>query len=50
MKIFWSWQSDTSQDEGRYFVRDVIAKLSDELIFRIDKEKARARRNTEPEG
>ena len=24
MKIFWSWQSDTSGKTGRYFVRDAL--------------------------
>lgn len=31
MKIFWSWQSDNSQASGRYFVRDVLAHIADEL-------------------
>jgi hypothetical protein len=24
MKFFWSWQSDTPGDTGRYFVRDAL--------------------------
>jgi len=24
MKIFWSWQSDTPKDIGRFFVRDAL--------------------------
>jgi len=40
MKIFWSWQSDTPQDEGRYFVRDVIAKLADEFNYAVEAEEA----------
>ena len=24
MKIFWSWQSDTQESTGRYFVRDAL--------------------------
>lgn len=31
MKIFWSWQSDTHQPSGRYFVRDVLQTLAAEL-------------------
>lgn len=31
MKIFWSWQSDTPQNAGRHFVRDVIADLARSL-------------------
>lgn len=31
MKIFWSWQSDTHQKSGRYFVRDVLDVLVKEL-------------------
>jgi len=31
MKIFWSWQSDNPQNAGRYFVRDVLKELADEL-------------------
>lgn len=40
MKIFWSWQSDTPQDEGRHFVRDVIAALADELNYNVEAEDA----------
>ncbi len=25
MKVFWSWQSDTPGEEGRFFVRDALA-------------------------
>lgn len=31
MKIFWSWQSDTHQPSGRYFVRDVLTSLAKDL-------------------
>ncbi len=31
MKIFWSWQSDTSQECGRYFVRDVLKYIAKQL-------------------
>lgn len=31
MKIFWSWQSDTHQPNGRYFVRDVLKEIVSEL-------------------
>jgi hypothetical protein len=31
MKIFWSWQSDTHQATGRYFVRDLLVELAREL-------------------
>lgn len=31
MKIFWSWQSDTHQPSGRYFVRDVLRELTKSL-------------------
>ena len=31
MKIFWSWQSDTDQATGRYFVRDVLRAIVTEL-------------------
>ncbi|WP_338661313.1 hypothetical protein VQH23_13805 [Pararoseomonas sp. SCSIO 73927] len=31
MKIFWSWQSDTHQPCGRYFVRNVLAELARDL-------------------
>lgn len=31
VKLFWSWQSDTHQDSGRYFVRDVLVSLAEEL-------------------
>ena len=31
MNIFWSWQSDTHQPTGRYFVRDVLNELAAEL-------------------
>jgi hypothetical protein len=31
MRIFWSWQSDNHQPSGRYFVRDVLGELVDEL-------------------
>ncbi|MGO7018397.1 hypothetical protein [Rhizobium leguminosarum] len=28
MKIFWSWQSDTHNGSGRYFVRDILNELA----------------------
>ena len=31
MKIFWSWQSDTHQPTGRYFVREVLRSVAEEL-------------------
>ena len=31
MKVFWSWQSDTSGRTGRYFVRDALADAIDAL-------------------
>lgn len=31
MNIFWSWQSDTHQPTGRYFMRDVLNQLAAEL-------------------
>jgi len=31
MKLFWSWQSDNHQPSGRYFVRDVLGALAEEL-------------------
>jgi hypothetical protein len=44
MKIFWSWQSDTDGDTGRFFVRDClkaaidILRLSDEIVDRPERE------------
>lgn len=40
MKIFWSWQSDTHQPYGRYFVRDVIAELCADLSSGVAYEEA----------
>jgi hypothetical protein len=40
MKIFWSWQSDTPQNTGRHFVRDVIADLARSLNGEPDTEDA----------
>ncbi len=31
MNIFWSWQSDTPADTGRYFVRDVLKQVAKQL-------------------
>jgi hypothetical protein len=31
VKIFWSWQSDTHQPSGRYFVREVLEELAKDL-------------------
>lgn len=31
MKIFWSWQSDTHQPSGRYFVRDLLRDVAKSL-------------------
>ncbi|PZM13924.1 TIR domain-containing protein [Rhizobium tubonense] len=40
MKIFWSWQSDTHQPSGRYFVREVLQRLCDKLADALDLEQA----------
>jgi len=31
MKIFWSWQSDTPETTGRYFVRDALIEAVAQL-------------------
>ena len=31
MKFFWSWQSDTPGDTGRYFVRDALRAAIEQL-------------------
>src|SRR3546814_1533592 len=40
MKIFWSWQSDTPQNAGRHFVREVIADVARSLNGEDDTEDA----------
>lgn len=40
MKIFWSWQSDTHQPTGRYFVREVLRSVAEELNGEDETEEA----------
>lgn len=46
MKIFWSWQSDTPKEIGRFFVRDVLReaikalKTDEELLEPFEREAA----------
>jgi hypothetical protein len=47
MKIFWSWQSDTPETTGRYFVRDALIEAVAQLKIPEDIEEPTTAANRE---